>query len=97
MANKKVTIAEPALRVKKTDRVIKAPSKAWAHDQIEAKHHIPDKKVKRGFVTNEGDFVGRKKAAKIAEKNGEVKDKSIKKLHSSDLRKALGIKKKVFK
>ena len=56
---KNLTFAEPALRVKKTGRVIKAPSKAWAHDQVEAKHHLPDKKVKRGFVTNEGHFVGR--------------------------------------
>ena len=95
--DKKLTIAEPALRVKKTGRVIKAPSKAWAHDQVEAKHHLKKKKVKEGFVTNQGDFVGRKKAAKIAEENGEVKDKSIKKLHSSDLRKALHIKKKVLK
>ena len=64
-----------------------------AHDQVEAKHHLKDKKVKRGFVTSEGDFVGRKKAAKIAEDAGEIKDKSIKKLHSSDLRKGMGIKK----
>ena len=93
----KVTIAKPALRVKKTDEVIPAPSKAWAHDQIEAKHHLPDKKVKRGFVTNEGDFVGRKTAAKIAKKAGEITKKKIKKLHSSDLRDAAGIKKKVIK
>lgn len=93
---KKVTIAEPAIRVKKTDKVIKAPSKAWAHDQIEAKHHIKKKKVKEGFVTSEGDFVGRKKAAKIAEKAGEVRNPP-KKLHSTDLRKAAGIKKKVIK
>ena len=84
---KKLTIAEPALRVKKTDRVIKAPSKAWAHDQLEAKHHLKKKKVKEGFVTNGGDFVGRKKAAKIAKAAGEIK-KPVKKLHSSDLRKA---------
>ena len=94
---KKLTIAEPALRVKKTDKVIKAPSKAWAHDQIEAKHHLKKKNVKEGFVTNGGDFIGRKKAAKLAEKIGEVKDKSIKNLHSSDLRKSLHIKKKVLK
>ena len=94
--SKKITIAEPALRVKKTDRIIKAPSKAWAHDQIEAKHHLPDKKVKRGFVTNEGDFVGRKKAAKIADAAGELK-KPVKKLHSTDLRLGAGIKKKVLK
>ena len=61
---KKVTIAEPALCVKKSDKVVKAPSKAWSHDQIEKKNGIKDKKVKRGFVTSQGEFVGRKKAAK---------------------------------
>lgn len=92
---KKVTIAEPALRVKKTAKVVKAPSKAWSHDQVEKKEHIKDKKVKRGFVTSEGEFVSRKKAAKIAEKAGEIK-KPIKKLHSSDLRKSEHIKKVHF-
>ena len=57
---------------------------------------IKDKDVKRGFVTNEGKFVSRKKAAKIALAAGEIK-KPVKKLHSSDLRKAMGIKKKVMK
>ena len=94
---KKVTIAEPAVKDKKTGKVDVAPSKAWAHDQLETKDHIRDKDVKRGFVTSEGKFVGRKKAAKIAKEAGEIKDKSIKKLHSSDLRKSMGIKKKVFK
>lgn len=90
-------IVAPALRKKKDGVIVEAPSKAWAHDQLEAKEHIPDKKVKRGFVTTEDKFVGRKKAAKIAKKAGQIKDTKIKKLHSSDLRKAEGIKKKVFK
>jgi hypothetical protein len=90
-------IVAPALREKKTGIVIEAPSKAWAHDQVEAKEHMPDKKVKRGFITNEDKFVGRKKAAKIAKKAGQIKDGSIKKLHSSDLRKAANIKKKEIK
>ena len=89
-------IVAPALREKKTGVIIEAPSKAWAHDQIEAKEHIKDKNAKRGFVTNEGEFVSRKKAAKIALKAGEIK-KPVKKLHSSDLRKAMGIKKKIMK
>jgi hypothetical protein len=97
MSKKKLTIAEPAIKEKKNGKIHPAPSKAWSHDQVEAKEHIEDKNAKRGFVTSEGKFVGRKKAAKIAEKSGEVKDKSIKKLHSSDLRKSLGIKKKVLK
>lgn len=89
-------IKEPALKVKKTGKVIEAPSKAWGHDQLEAKDHIKKKKVKEGFVTDEGKFVGRKKAAKIAEEAGQVNG-DIKKLHSTDLRKGLGIKKKVLK
>ena len=91
MATKK--IVAPAIREKKTGIVIEAPSKAWAHDQIEAKEHISDKKVKRGFVTNEDKFVKRKEAAKIAKKAGQIK-KDIKKLHSTDLRKAGGLAKK---
>ena len=92
---KKLTIAEPALK-EKNGKVVKAPSKAWSHEQVEKKEHIKDKKVKRGFVTNEGEFVGRKKAAKIAEAAGEIKN-HVNKLHSTDLRKAAGIKKKVMK
>ena len=57
---------------------------------------LKDKNVKRGFVTNTGKFVDRKKAAKIAKAAGEIK-KPVKKLHSSDLRKAMGIKKKVMR
>ena len=86
-------IAKPALRVKKTGKVIPAPKKSYSHDMIEEKSGIQDKKVKRGFVTNEGEFVKRKTAAKIAKSAGEIK-KPVKKLHSSDLREGLGIKKK---
>ena len=93
---KKLTIAEPALKEKKTGKIDPAPSKAWSHEEIEVSKNIKDKDVKRGFVTNEGKFVGREKAAKIAKAAGEIK-KPVKKLHSSDLRKAAGIKKKVMK
>jgi preprotein translocase subunit Sec63 len=96
MATKKNIVA-PAIRDKKTKVVMEAPSKAWAHDMIEAAEHMPDKKVKRGFVTNEDKFVKRKEAAKIAKKAGQIKDKGIKKLHSSDLREHLGIPKKKMK
>lgn len=96
MATKKKIVA-PAIKEKKTGIIIEAPSKAWAHDQLEAKEHISDKKVKRGFVTSEDKFVKRKEAAKIASKAGQIKDKSIKKLHSSDLRKAGGLAKKKIK
>ena len=55
-------IVAPAIREKKTGIIMEAPSKSWAHDQIEAKEHIPDKKVKRGFVTSEDKFVKRKRS-----------------------------------
>ena len=90
-------IIAPAVKVKKTGVIIEAPSKKWAHDQLEAKEHIKDKNAKRGFVTNEDKFVKRKEAAKIAKKAGQIKDKDIKKLHSSDLRKAGGLAKKKIK
>ena len=92
---KKLKIAEPALK-EKNGKVDPAPSKAWSHEEIEVSKDIKDKDVKRGFVTNTGKFVDRKKAAKIAEKAGEIK-KPVKKLHSHDLRAGLGIKKKVLK
>ena len=94
---KKLTIAKPALKEKKSGKIDPAPSKAWSHQEIEVSKDIKDKDVKRGFVTNGGKFVDRAKAAKIAKDAGEIKDKSIKKLHSSDLRKSLGIKKKKLK
>jgi hypothetical protein len=95
MMKKKLTIAEPALK-EKNGKVDPAPSKAWSHEEVELSKGIKDKNVKRGFVTNTGKFVSRKKAAKIALAAGEIK-KPVKKLHSSDLRKAMGIKKKVMR
>jgi len=96
MATKEKIVA-PAVKDKKTGVIIEAPSKKWAHDQIEAKEHIKDKNAKRGFVTSEDKFVKRKKAAVIAKKAGQIKDKDIKKLHSSDLRRAGGLAKKKIK
>lgn len=93
---KKPTIKAPALKEKKTGLIIEAPSKAWAHDQIEAKEHIKKKKVQEGFVTSEDKFVKRSKAEKIAEKAGQIKQ-GAKKLHTTALRKATSIKKKVIK
>ena len=92
----KLPIKAPALK-EKNGKIDPAPSKAWSHSQLEAAKHLKKKKVKEGFVTSEGKFVSRKKAAQMAEDAGEVKDKRIKKLHSSDLRAALHIKKKVLK
>jgi hypothetical protein len=42
---------------------------------------------KRGFVTSEGEFVGRGEAGKIAKKAGQVKKMPTPKLHSSNLKK----------
>lgn len=92
---KNLTISRPALK-EKNGKIDPAPSKAWSHEEIEVSKDIKDKNVKRGFVTNTGKFVDRKKAAKIAKAAGEIK-KPVEKLHSSDLRKGLGIKKKVLK
>ena len=93
----KIRIKAPAIKDKRTGVIIEAPSKRWPHDLIEAKEHIKDKNAKRGFVTNEDKFVKRKEAAKIAKKAGQIKKDDIKKLHSSDLRKAGGIAKKKIK
>jgi len=95
MAKKNLTIAEPALK-EKSGKVDPAPSKAWSHSELEVSNDVKKKNVKEGFVTNTGEFVGRKKAAKIAEQAGEIK-KRVKKLHSTDLRESAGIKKKVMK
>ena len=89
MATKKKIVA-PALK-EKSGKIDVAPSVAWAHDDLEAKKHIKKKNVKEGFETNTGEFVSRKKAAKIAEKAGEIKHK-VKKLHTTDLRRSMHVK-----
>jgi hypothetical protein len=86
----------PALKNKKTGEVIEAPSVAWSHTEVEAKANIKKKKVKEGFVTEDDKFVNRKVAAKIAKKAKEI-TKPVKKLHTTDLREGLKIKKKVLK
>ena len=95
MAKKKLTIVEPALK-EKSGKIDTAPSKAWSHSELEVVKDVKKKDAKEGFLTNTGEFVGRKKAAKIAEQAGEIK-KPVKKLHSTDLRKGAGIKKKILK
>ena len=92
---KKTTVKVPAIK-EKSGKIVEAPSKAWSHEEIEMSKGLKDSKVKRGFVTNTGKFVDRKKAAKIAKAAGEIK-KPVKKLHSHDLREGAGIKKKVLK
>ena len=92
---KTISIKDPAIK-EKGGKVDPAPSKAYSHDQVEALNKKKKKDVKEGFITSQGDFVSRKKAAKIALAAGEIK-KPVKKLHSTDLRKAAGIKKKEMK
>ena len=89
-------IKVPALKNKKTGEIIEAPSVAWSHTEVEAKANLKKKKVKEGFVTEKDQFVNRKIAAKIAKKACEIK-KKIKKLHTTDLREGLKIKRKVLK
>ena len=94
MATKKKIVA-PAVK-EKNGKVDIAPSFAWAHDTLEAVKKLKKSKVKEGFETSTGEFVNRKKAAKIAEKAGEIKH-HIKKLHTTDLRKAMHVKEKKVK
>ena len=89
MAIKK-KIVQPAVK-EKNGKIDKAPSIAWAHDDLEKVKHLKKSKVKEGFETNTGEFVSRKKAAKIAQKAGEIKHK-VKKLHTTDLRRSMHVK-----
>jgi hypothetical protein len=89
MATKKKIVA-PAVK-EKSGKIDKAPSFAWAHDDLEAVKRLKKSKVKEGFETNTGEFVSRKKAAKIAEQAGEIKH-PVKKLHTTDVRRAKHIK-----
>lgn len=76
MATKKVVV--PA--VKKSDgKVVKAKSKKESHDDLNTEGT-------RGFILSDGTFAGREKAATVAKKAKQV-PKTVKKLHSEDLRK----------
>jgi hypothetical protein len=93
MATKKLTVKVPAIK-EKSGKVIVAPSKAWSHDQLIKGAGKEAKKAKHEFELSNGKIVNRKTAAKVAEKAGEVPKSVGKKLHSHDLRRAEGIKKK---
>ena len=95
MAKKKLTVVEPAIR-EKSGKVVKAPSKAWSHDELIAREGKVAKGAKHEFVLSDGTIANRKKAAKVAEAAGEVPKSVGKKLHSHDLRNAAGIKKKLM-
>lgn len=86
---KKLTVKLPAIRTKDGE-IHKAKSINMSHEEIGVKG-------KRGFVLSDGTFVDRKEAAKIAENIGEVPKSAGKKLHTHELRNALGLKKKVMK
>jgi hypothetical protein len=89
---KKLEVKVPAIK-EKSGKIVKAPSKAWSHDELIAKEGKKAKGAKHEFELTDGEIVNRKKAAKVAEKAGEVPKSVGKKLHSHDLRKAARIKK----
>ena len=93
MATKKLTVKEPAIR-EKSGKVIVAKSKAYSHDELKKMVGKEAKGAKHEFELSNGRIVTRKVAAKVAEKAGEVPKSVGKKLHSHDLRRAEGIKKK---
>jgi hypothetical protein len=90
---KKLSVLVPAI-VEKSGKVVKAPSKAWSHDQLKKEQGKAAKHAKHEFELSNGRIVKRKEAAKVAEKAGEVPKSVGKKLHSHDLRNAAGIKKR---
>jgi hypothetical protein len=89
----KLSVLVPAIK-EKSGKVIKAPSKAWSHEELKKKAGKEAKGAKHEFELSNGRIVTRKVAAKVAEKAGEVPKSVGKKLHSHDLRNAAGIKKK---
>ena len=91
MATKKLTVVKPAI-VEKSGKVVKAPSDKYSHAEIIKKVGKSAKGAKHEFVLSDGSIADRTKAAKVAKAAGEVKHPG-KKLHSHELRKALGLKK----
>jgi hypothetical protein len=92
MASKKLDVKVPAIK-EKSGKIVKAPSKAWSHDELIAREGKKAKGAKHEFELSNGKIATRKQAAKVAEKSGEVPKSVGKKLHSHDLRKAAGINK----
>ena len=75
MATKKVSV--PAVK-KTSGKVVKAKSKQESHDDLKTEGQ-------RGFVLSDGTFANRTESAKVAKKAKQV-PKTVKKLHSEDLR-----------
>jgi len=86
----KLKVIKPA--VKEKSGKILADTPAYSHEEIEKKAGRPKNVDKRGFLLSNKKFADREKAAKVAKAAGEVK-KPGKKLHSHELREALGVKK----
>ena len=79
---KKLTVLEPAIKYgKKVDK----GTKAMSHDDIAKKAHKPKGAGKRGFVLSDGEYVDRRKAAKVARKAKQVAHPGPT-LHSHELR-----------
>jgi len=88
----KLTVKVPAIR-EKSGKIVKAPTKAYSHEELIVREGKKAKGSKHMFELSDGEIVSRKKAAKVAEKAGEVPKSVGKKLHSHDLRKAERINK----
>ena len=86
----KLKVVKPAVK-EKSGKILK-DTPAFSHTEIEKKAGRKKSEDKRGFLLSNGKFADREKAAKVAKAAGEVKDPG-KKLHSHELRNALGIKK----
>ena len=72
------TVKVPAVK-KSAGKIVKATSNKESHDDLSTEG-------KRGFILSDGKFAGREEAATVAKKAKQV-PKTIKKLHSEDLRK----------
>ena len=79
---KKLKVLEPA--IKYGSKVAKGTPKE-SHDQIAKKLGEPKKAGKRGFILTDGEYVDRRKAAKVARKAKQVAHPG-KELHSHELR-----------
>ena len=86
----KLKVIKPAVKEKSGKILTDTP--AYSHEEIEKKAGRPKNADKRGFLLSNKKFADREKAAKVAKAAGEVK-KPGKKLHSHELREALGVKK----
>jgi len=86
----KLKVVEPAIK-EKSGKVVKGKP-TESHEDIIKRSGKAAKGAKHDFVLSDKEVVGREKAAKIAKAAGEVKNPG-KKLHSHELRKALGMKK----